>query len=121
MRIETRTSSDVGAAIRARRRELGWDQATLADKIGVSRLWVNQIEKGKPGAALGLILNAFTALGLSLTVGASGRSATDEATETEAKDPASKTLHEHVRAGLLENQAAAISEVLKAARRKPSP
>jgi HTH-type transcriptional regulator/antitoxin HipB len=46
------------------------DQAQLARMIGVSRLWVNQIERGKPGAALGLILRALDALGVELTAGA---------------------------------------------------
>ena len=40
-----------------------WDQADLAARIGVSRLWINQIERGKPGASLGLVLRALDALG----------------------------------------------------------
>jgi HTH-type transcriptional regulator/antitoxin HipB len=69
MRTRIRTAGEVGAAIRARRREIGWDQAELAERIGVSRLWVSQIEGGKPGAGLGLVLRAFHALGLTLSVG----------------------------------------------------
>jgi HTH-type transcriptional regulator / antitoxin HipB len=65
MYLQARTVGEIGAAIRSRRRELGWDQATLADRIGVSRLWVNQIEKGKPGAGIGLVLRAFAALDLT--------------------------------------------------------
>ena len=42
------------------------DQAELARRIGVSRLWVNQIERGKPGASLGLVLRALDALGVRL-------------------------------------------------------
>jgi HTH-type transcriptional regulator/antitoxin HipB len=68
MNVRLRTPGEVGAAIRARRRTLGWDQAELAERIGVSRLWVNQIEGGKPGAGLGLVLRAFNALGLTLSV-----------------------------------------------------
>jgi y4mF family transcriptional regulator len=58
-----RTPADVGALIRDRRRVLRLDQADLARMIGVSRLWVNQVEKGKPGASLGLVLRALDALG----------------------------------------------------------
>ncbi len=58
-----RTPADVGALIRDRRRVLKLDQADLARMIGVSRLWVNQVEKGKPGASLGLVLRALDALG----------------------------------------------------------
>jgi HTH-type transcriptional regulator/antitoxin HipB len=35
--------------------------------IGVSRLWVNQVERGKPGASLGLVLRALNALDVRLT------------------------------------------------------
>ena len=58
-----RTPIDLGALIRERRRRNGWDQQTLADKIGVSRQWVIEIEKGKPRAEVGLVLRALDALG----------------------------------------------------------
>jgi len=62
--LPLRTPADVGALIRDRRRVLELDQADLARMIGVSRLWVNQVEKGKPGASLGLVLRALDALGV---------------------------------------------------------
>lgn len=64
--VQLRTPSDLGALIRDRRRVLGLDQAELAGRIGVSRLWINQIEKGKPGASLGLVLRALDAVGANL-------------------------------------------------------
>ena len=64
--ITLRTPADIGALIKDRRRALGLDQADLADQIGVSRLWVNQVERGKPGAGLGLILRALAALSVEL-------------------------------------------------------
>lgn len=64
--MRLRTPKDIGALIRDRRRRLGLDQAELAEKVGVSRLWVNQVERGKPGAGLGLILRALAALGVDL-------------------------------------------------------
>jgi HTH-type transcriptional regulator/antitoxin HipB len=60
MRI--RTPKDVGALIRDRRQTLGLDQGQLAKKVGVSRLWINQIERGKPGASLGLVLRTLAAV-----------------------------------------------------------
>jgi HTH-type transcriptional regulator/antitoxin HipB len=65
--VTLRTPADFGALIKDRRRALGLDQADLADQIGVSRLWVNQVERGKPGASLGLILRALAAVGVELT------------------------------------------------------
>ena len=61
-----KTPNDLGQIIRARRKELGWDQARLAKQIGVSRQWIIDIEKGKPRAEFGLLLRTIYALGLSL-------------------------------------------------------
>lgn len=72
-----RTPADIGALIRARRRELGYDQARLAEIAGVSRLWINQVEKGKSGAGLGLVLRTLAALGVELTGDALGGSEQD--------------------------------------------
>ena len=54
--------------IRDRRRARGMSQQVLARAIGVSRLWVNQVERGKPGAEMGLVLRALEVLKLRLTV-----------------------------------------------------
>jgi DNA-binding XRE family transcriptional regulator len=61
-----RTPADLGAVIRDRRRELNLDQATLAKRIGVSRQWVIEIERGHPRAEFGLALRAVDALKLRL-------------------------------------------------------
>lgn len=73
VQIALRTPADVGALIRDRRRDLGLDQAGLAEHIGVGRLWVNQVERGKPGASLGLVLRALQAVGLELSADEPGR------------------------------------------------
>ena len=64
MRI--RNSSELGGLIRETRRQLGLDQGELAQKVGVSRQWIIEIEKGKPRAAVGLILRTLNALGICL-------------------------------------------------------
>jgi HTH-type transcriptional regulator / antitoxin HipB len=69
--LPVRTSTDVGALMRARRKALGWDQAELAAKAGVSRLWVNQMERGKQGASLALVLATLSVLGVTLHAGTS--------------------------------------------------
>ena len=66
MRI--RTPIDFGAVIRDRRKKLQLDQKSLADKVGVSRQWIVEVEKGKPGAEMGLVLRTVEALGISLKV-----------------------------------------------------
>jgi HTH-type transcriptional regulator / antitoxin HipB len=64
MRI--RSIKDLGAYLRARRTELGMDQATLAEKAGTSRKWLIEVENGKPGAALGLVLRTLRALDVAV-------------------------------------------------------
>ena len=64
MRI--RTAVDIGALIRDRRIKLGLKQQALAEKVGVSRQWLIEVEKGKQRAELGLVLRTIEALGISL-------------------------------------------------------
>jgi HTH-type transcriptional regulator / antitoxin HipB len=64
-----RTPADLGAIIRDRRRQLKLDQAAFAKRIGVSRPWVIAIERGHPGAALGLVLRALDVLDIQLDAG----------------------------------------------------
>ena len=61
-----RNARDIGALIRDERTKAGWDQKTLAKYAGVSRLWINEVEQGKPGASLGRVLNTLAALGIEL-------------------------------------------------------
>ena len=68
-----RTPADLGLLIRARRRELGLDQQTLATRVGVSRLWIIEFERGKPRAEIGLVLRTLTALDLRLDVSTEGK------------------------------------------------
>lgn len=63
-----RTPFDLGSTIRDRRRSLGLDQEELAGRVGVSRKWIIDVEKGKSRAEIGLILRTFEALGLRLSL-----------------------------------------------------
>src|SRR5262245_35823294 len=78
--IAVRSSRSLGAAVKARRLELRWSQAKLADQLHVQRQWVIRLEAGAEGAEMGTVLKALAALGLSIIVGnepssASGKSA----------------------------------------------
>ena len=64
MRI--RTPTDLGALIRDHRNRLGIDQKSLAQKVGVSRQWIVEVEKGKPRAEIGLLLRTIGALDIAL-------------------------------------------------------
>lgn len=62
-----RSAADIGAIIRDRRHKLRLDQRALAKRVGVSRQWIVDIEKGKPRAGIELVLRTLGALGISLT------------------------------------------------------
>jgi len=68
MRI--RTATDLGAFIRERRTRLGMDQIELAKKAWTSRKWLVEVEQGKPGAEVGLILRTLRSLEVSIDLGA---------------------------------------------------
>lgn len=63
-----RNARELGLRMRDQRLELGLSQAALAARIGVSRSWVIQAERGNSGAEIGLVLKAFVALGLAFDV-----------------------------------------------------
>jgi HTH-type transcriptional regulator / antitoxin HipB len=66
--MKVRTPIDFGSAIRDRRRRLKLGQDELAARVGVSRKWIIDVEKGKPRAEIGLVLRTLDALGLRLSL-----------------------------------------------------
>lgn len=62
------SSAAVGAIVREARMAAGLSQTDLGQRIGASRFWVAQFEKGKPSAELGLALKAMHALGLTVRI-----------------------------------------------------
>ena len=67
--MRVRTPQDIGLTIRERRLQLGIDQSDLARRVGVSRQWLVEIEKGKPRAEIGLVFRTLRALDLDVWVG----------------------------------------------------
>jgi HTH-type transcriptional regulator/antitoxin HipB len=63
-----KTPAQLGTAIRQKRLELDLDQATLAKRAGISRAWLLEIEKGKPGVSIALILRVLKSLELALFI-----------------------------------------------------
>lgn len=79
------TPKDLGALVRDARLNQGITQAQLGAKIGASRYWVAEFERGKSGAELGLTLKALRALKLVLTV-----ETKDDALRRENADPTAR-------------------------------
>jgi len=66
--MQIRTAKDIGALIRDKRKNQKLDQAELAKKVGVNRRWVLEVERGKPRAEIGLVLQTLDALGLTVSI-----------------------------------------------------
>ncbi len=63
---------DVAAAVRGRRKDLGLSQAAVADRVGVSRAWINAVEAGKPSVEFDLVLRLLDQLDLRLDINKPG-------------------------------------------------
>ena len=67
-----RRPSELGAVIMTVRRTQGLSQAQLADRLGVSRVWLGQVERGKSSPRLDLVLRVLNELQITLAAYASG-------------------------------------------------
>ncbi len=65
-------ASDLGAAIRSRRKELGLTQQELADACGCSIMYLSNLERGKETAELGIALRIVNLLGLDMALSVRG-------------------------------------------------
>ena len=65
MRI--RRPSELGAIIAAARRACDMTQGDLAKRLGVSRVWLGQIERGKSSARVDLVFRVLNELDVALT------------------------------------------------------
>ena len=61
--------NDLAASVRQARRQLGWTQAELAERSGVSRDWIIGLEKAKPSQEIALVLRTLKALDLNVSLG----------------------------------------------------
>ncbi|WP_375395590.1 helix-turn-helix domain-containing protein [uncultured Sphingomonas sp.] len=66
--MKIRSTQDMGALIRDSRRHQNLDQQALADRIGVSRPWISELENGKATIRLDLVLRAIAALDLVIDI-----------------------------------------------------
>jgi HTH-type transcriptional regulator / antitoxin HipB len=66
--MKLRTPTDIGHLVRDQRKKRRWTQADLAARLGVSRLWIVQLEQGKDTAQVGLVMRALNELDVPLQV-----------------------------------------------------
>jgi HTH-type transcriptional regulator/antitoxin HipB len=67
-----RTAREIGLLVRDQRKKMRWTQDQLATRLGVSRLWVVHLEKGKDTAQIGLVLRALNELNIPMNVDLTG-------------------------------------------------
>ncbi len=67
--IVIRTPEELGTALRARRQSGGLTIAEVADMVGCSPRYISEVERGKAGASLRLLLRLMNELGLQFTLG----------------------------------------------------
>ena len=65
--MNIRRPKDLGRLIRTQRTAQRLNQQQLADRLGVSRSWINELEAGKPTVQLNLVLRTLNELGIALT------------------------------------------------------
>ncbi len=65
------TLHEIVAAARGRRRELGLSQTAVAQRLGVSRTWVQAFERETGRASIQNVLRLMQVLGLSLDLAGS--------------------------------------------------
>jgi len=70
--VEIRSPADLGAIVRAARREADTDQAEAAALTGVGVRFFGDVERGKPGVRLGLVLQVLRRLGLEVWIAPRG-------------------------------------------------
>ncbi|MCH8097129.1 MAG: helix-turn-helix domain-containing protein [Proteobacteria bacterium] len=63
-----RTSKQIGAAIRRRRRLLNLSQGELGAKTKLRQATISALENGEPGARLRTLIDVMVALGLELVI-----------------------------------------------------
>lgn len=63
-----RTSRQIGAAIRRRRRGAGLTQEALGARTRLRQATVSALENGEPGTQLGTLVDVMAALGLELVI-----------------------------------------------------
>jgi len=67
-----RRPHDLGPLLRDGRVRAGWSQTQLAERVGVSRQWISQVETGKTSVEFDLVVAALQALGYQLYAESSG-------------------------------------------------
>lgn len=67
------TTDELGRMLRSKRKELGMTQERAAGLLGVGIRFLSELERGKPTAEIGKVLQVVRRLGLEMCVEPKGR------------------------------------------------
>ena len=70
-----RTSTQIGAAIRRRRRRLSLRQGDVGSSTNLRQATISALENGEPGTRLRTLVNVMAALGLEMVIRERSRAA----------------------------------------------
>ncbi|MBQ9044128.1 MAG: helix-turn-helix transcriptional regulator [Eggerthellaceae bacterium] len=70
--IAVQSPADIGSLIRKRRKKLGYTLAEVAEANSCSIRFLSEVERGKPGANIGQILQIANSLGLDFAIAERG-------------------------------------------------
>jgi transcriptional regulator with XRE-family HTH domain len=100
----------VGDRIRQRRNELGWTQDVLAEKAGISKSFLSDLENAKRSVGADTLLDIGRVLGLSLDYLMTGEQTDAETEKTEVQIPSALATFA-AKAGLTFRQALTLLEM----------
>jgi len=67
-KVHARKARDLSSALVAVRRRRGWSQAEIADRIGVSRDYVGDLESGELGLQVSRLMRLYGELGVGVVL-----------------------------------------------------
>ena len=70
--IAAHSPADLGEAIRKRRKQLGYTLAEVAEANACSIRFVSEVERGKPGANIGQVMQIANSVGLDIGIAERG-------------------------------------------------
>jgi HTH-type transcriptional regulator/antitoxin HipB len=63
-----RTTEQIGAAVRRRRKQMALSQEELGARVRLRQATISKLEAGEPGTRLKTLLDALAALGLEIVI-----------------------------------------------------
>lgn len=66
------TPRDIGEAIRTRRKQLGYTLSEVAQANNCSIRFLSELERGKPGANIGQVMQIANSIGLDIGIAGRG-------------------------------------------------